>query len=57
MLITVMTSCDSRLFISDLNYWEGITIDEDLLDAAGLVEGEKVQIVNINNYDHRDLHH
>ena len=34
---------------ADLNYVGSITIDEDLLDAAGLVEGEKVQIVNVNN--------
>ena len=34
---------------ADLNYVGSITIDEDLLDAAGLAEGEKVQIVNINN--------
>ena len=34
---------------ADLNYVGSVTIDEDLLDAAGLVEGEKVQIVNVNN--------
>ena len=34
---------------ADLNYIGSITIDEDLLDAAGLVEGEKVQIMNVNN--------
>ena len=34
---------------ADLNYVGSITLDEDLLDAAGLVEGEKVQIVNVNN--------
>ena len=33
----------------DLNYVGSITIDEDLLDAAGFIEGEKVQIMNINN--------
>ena len=51
MLITVMRSKLHRLTITeaDLNYIGSITIDEDLLDAAGLVEGEKVQIVNINN--------
>ena len=53
MLITVMRSKLHRLTITeaDLNYIGSITIDEDLLDAAGLVEGEKVQIVNINNGD------
>ena len=34
---------------ADLNYVGSVTIDEDLLDAAGLIEGEKVQIVNVNN--------
>jgi aspartate 1-decarboxylase len=34
---------------ADLNYVGSITIDEDLLDAANIVEGEKVQIVNNNN--------
>ena len=51
MLITVMRSKLHRLTITqaDLNYVGSITIDEDLLDAAGLLEGEKVQIVNVNN--------
>jgi aspartate 1-decarboxylase len=51
MLITVMRSKLHRLTITqaDLNYVGSITIDEDLLDAAGLVEGEKVQVVNVNN--------
>jgi len=34
---------------ADLNYIESITIDEDLIDAANIIEGEKVQIVNNNN--------
>ena len=34
---------------SDLNYMGSITIDEDLIDAADMVAGEKVQIVNNNN--------
>jgi len=34
---------------ADLNYIGSITIDQDLMDAAMLVENEKVQIVNINN--------
>ena len=32
-----------------LDYMGSITIDEDLLDAAGILPGEKVQIVNNNN--------
>lgn len=34
---------------AELNYVGSITIDEDLMDAANLIENEKVQIVNINN--------
>lgn len=34
---------------ANLNYMGSITIDEDLLDAAGMIEGEKVQIVDNNN--------
>ena len=51
MLITVMRSKLHRLTITeaDLNYIGSISLDPDLMDAAGMVEGEKVQIVNINN--------
>lgn len=34
---------------ADLNYIGSITIDEDLMDAANIIEGEKLQIVNNNN--------
>ena len=34
---------------ADLNYVGSITIDEDLMDAANIVENEKVQVVNNNN--------
>ncbi|KGE89190.1 aspartate 1-decarboxylase [Phaeodactylibacter xiamenensis] len=34
---------------ADLNYVGSITIDLDLMDAAGLIDGEKVQVVNNNN--------
>ena len=34
---------------ADLNYVGSITIDEDLMEAAGLIDGEKVQVVNNNN--------
>ena len=51
MLITVMRSKLHQLTITeaDLNYIGSISLDPDLMDAAGMVEGEKVQIVNINN--------
>ena len=34
---------------ADLNYMGSITIDEKLMEAANLLEGERVQIVNNNN--------
>jgi aspartate 1-decarboxylase len=34
---------------AELHYVGSITIDEDLMEAANLIENEKVQIVNINN--------
>lgn len=51
MLIHVVKSKIHRVKVTgaDLNYIGSITIDEDLLDAANIIEGEKVQIVNNNN--------
>ena len=51
MLVTLMRSKLHRLTVTqaNLNYIGSITLDPDLLDAAGLYEGEKGQIVNINN--------
>jgi aspartate 1-decarboxylase len=39
----------ARITQAELHYVGSITIDEDLMDAANLVEGEKVTVVNINN--------
>ncbi len=51
MQIQVLKSKIHRVTITgaDLNYVGSITVDEDLMDAANLIAGEKVQIVNINN--------
>jgi len=51
MLLTIHKSKIHRGTITEanLNYVGSITIDEDLMDAANLLEGEKVQIVNNNN--------
>ena len=51
MQIQVVKSKIHRVKVTgaDLDYIGSITIDEDLLDAANMIEGEKVQIVNINN--------
>ncbi|MBK7945815.1 MAG: aspartate 1-decarboxylase [Flavobacteriales bacterium] len=38
-----------RITVADVNYIGSITIDEDLLDAVGFIEGEKVQVLNVNN--------
>jgi aspartate 1-decarboxylase len=39
----------ARITEAELHYVGSIAIDEDLMDAANLIEGEKVQIVNVNN--------
>lgn len=41
---------------ANLNYMGSVTIDEDLMDAAGLIAGEKVQIVNNNNGERIDTY-
>lgn len=38
-----------RVTQANLNYVGSITIDEDLMDAANMIEGEKVQVLDINN--------
>ncbi len=51
MLVTVLKSkihC-ARVTEANLNYMGSITIDEDLMDAANMFEGEQVHIVNNNN--------
>ncbi|WP_109673040.1 aspartate 1-decarboxylase [Dyadobacter jejuensis] len=51
MQITLMKSKIHRVKVTqaELNYVGSITIDEDLMDAAGLIENEQVHIVNNNN--------
>ncbi|EEO26112.1 aspartate 1-decarboxylase [Helicobacter winghamensis] len=51
MNLTMLYSKIHRASVSDanLNYVGSITIDIALMQAAGLVEGQKVDIVNINN--------
>ncbi|MCD8173104.1 MAG: aspartate 1-decarboxylase [Alistipes sp.] len=51
MEIEVLKSKIHRVTITEanLNYVGSVTIDEDLLDAANMIPGEKVQIVNANN--------
>ena len=51
MFIQVFKSKIHRAVITEanLNYVGSISIDEELMDACGIVEGERVQIVNNNN--------
>jgi len=51
MQIQVVKSKIHRVTVTgaDLNYIGSITIDEALMEAANMIEGEKVSIVNINN--------
>ena len=51
MLVQVVKSKIHRVKVTgaDLNYIGSITIDEDLMDAANIIEGERVQIVNNDN--------
>lgn len=51
MFIEVVKSKIHRVTLTEanLNYIGSITIDEDLMNAANMIENEKVQVVNINN--------
>jgi len=51
MLVNIFKSKIHRVKVTqaELNYVGSITIDEDLLDAAGIMENERVQVVNNNN--------
>lgn len=51
MQIEVLKSKIHRAVITEanLNYVGSITIDEDLMEAANIIENEKVQVVNVNN--------
>ncbi len=51
MYIEVVKSKIHRVKVTgaELNYIGSITIDEDLMDAANIIEGERVYIVNVNN--------
>ena len=51
MEIEVLKSKIHRLVITEanLNYVGSLTLDEDLMNAANIIENEKVQVVNVNN--------
>lgn len=45
-----------KVTAADLNYIGSVTIDEDLMDAANIIQGEKVQIVNNDNGERLDTY-
>lgn len=51
MTVTMLKSKIHRATVAqaELDYVGSITVDEDLLDASGILEYEKVQVVDINN--------
>jgi aspartate 1-decarboxylase len=51
MIIELLKSKVHRVTITeaDLNYVGSLTLDEDIMNAANMIENEKVQIVNVNN--------
>jgi aspartate 1-decarboxylase len=58
MLIEVLKSKIHRVTITgaNLNYIGSIAIDEDLMDAANIIENEKVQVLNLNNGERLDTY-
>jgi aspartate 1-decarboxylase len=58
MYIEVVKSKIHRVSVTaaNLNYVGSIAIDEDLMDAANIIAGEKVQVVNINNGERLDTY-
>jgi len=58
MIIEVCKSKIHKVTVTEANlqYVGSITIDQDLMDAANIIENEKVQIVNINNGERLDTY-
>ncbi|MDF1559986.1 MAG: aspartate 1-decarboxylase [Bacteroidales bacterium] len=58
MMIEVLKSKIHNVTVTgaDLNYVGSITIDEDLMDAANLIENEKVTVLNRNNGERLDTY-
>jgi len=51
MMIEVLKSKVHRATVTEanLNYVGSLTLDKDIMDAANLIEGEKIQVLNLNN--------
>ena len=58
MFIEVVKSKLHKVTVTEANlqYSGSITIDEDLMDSANLIENEKVQVLNINNGERFDTY-
>ncbi len=58
MFIEIVKSKIHKVTVTETNlqYVGSITIDEDLMDAANLIENEKVQVVNLNNGERLDTY-
>src|SRR3954469_25769673 len=58
MQIEVLKSKIHRAVITEANlqYVGSLTLDEDLMDAANMIEGEKITIVNVNNGERLDTY-
>jgi len=58
MMIEVLKSKIHKVTVTETNlqYVGSISIDEDLMDAANLIAGEKVQVLNINNGERFDTY-
>lgn len=58
MQIQVVKSKIHRVKVTgaDLNYIGSITIDEDLMEAANIIQGEKIQVVNNDNGERLDTY-
>ena len=58
MLINIFKSKFHRVMVtqSDLNYIGSIALDEDLIDAAGILVGERVYILDVNNGERFDTY-
>lgn len=58
MYIEVVKSKIHKASVTEANlqYVGSVTIDEDLMDAANIIENEKVQIVNVNNGERLDTY-
>ena len=58
MIIEILKSKVHRAVITEanLNYVGSLTLDEDLMDAANLIENEKITVVNANNGERLDTY-